>query len=174
MAEPETPRRDLNLNPKPLSSTEFMRDRIDVEFEISTDVQADTSVLEQLVRRICTEAGIKKVIVSIRVVDDAQMIDAHRQFLGKETTTDVISFDLSDEFEPQRNFALIVNAALAARQAARRGHNMQAELALYITHGLLHNLGYDDGTDEESGRMHEKEDLILEQFGFGKIYHDNS
>ena len=50
--------------------------------------------------------------------------------------------------DPQeaRIFDLIVNGELAAREAARRGHGAEAELALYITHGLLHNLGFNDAT----------------------------
>lgn len=144
---------------------------IDVEFETaSAYTPADPAALETLVRDTCKEAGLSSAVVSIRVVDDEQMIAAHQCYFGKESTTDVISFDLSDEFEARRSFALIVNAAMAQRQAKRRKHSMEAELALYITHGLLHNLGYDDCDKNESRRMHEMEDAILQRHGFGKVY----
>jgi probable rRNA maturation factor len=148
---------------------------IDVEFDIAAeDVRADWTAMEELVRHICTQADVKDALVAIRIVDDERMIEAHRQYMQLDSTTDVLSFDLSDEFEPKPNFALIVNAAMAARQAAERGHSSQAELGLYITHGLLHNLGYDDLDEEQALEMHQKEDELLERHGFGRVYFDKT
>ena len=96
---------------------------------------------------------------------------ANKQFLNKDMATDVISFDLSDEFEPGRNFQIVVNLEQACRQGKKRGHSAESELALYITHGLLHQLGYDDLEPQQAGQMHEKEDAILQSNGFGVIYH---
>ena len=59
---------------------------------------------------------------------------------------------------------------MAVRQANLRGHASQAELALYITHGLLHNLGFDDSTDSKARKMHDTEDNILQQLGYGFVY----
>ncbi len=43
-------------------------------------------------------------------------------------------------------------------------------MALYITHGLLHNLGFDDADPEQARRMHAAEDEILQDFGYGLVY----
>ena len=56
------------------------------------------------------------------------------------------------------------------RQAAQRGHSTEAELALYLTHGLLHNLGFNDADKAAAERMHDMEDEILQQAGFGVVY----
>lgn len=144
---------------------------INVEFDIAAeDVQADWTAMEQLVRDVCKQEDVHEATVAISIVDDERMIEAHQQYMQMDNTTDVLSFDLSDEFEPTPNFALIVNAAMAARQAAERGHSSRAELALYITHGLLHNLGYDDLDEEQALQMHRMEDQILEQHGFGRVF----
>ncbi len=45
-----------------------------------------------------------------------------------------------------------------------------AELALYVTHGLLHQLGFDDATPEQAQKMHQAEDEILQHMGFGVVY----
>lgn len=100
------------------------------------------------------------------------------RFLNRKGITDCLSFDLSDgdEEEPQadnqmsRMLELIVNGQMAARQAQRRGHSSEAELALYITHGLLHNFGFDDATPSQARTMHEAEDEILHQLGYGSVY----
>lgn len=137
------------------------------------NLKADFDALEKLARAVCEKFGCPNATVHVGIVDDAGIIEVHRQFLQKDTTTDVISFDLSDEFEPGRTFQIVVNAEMANRQAEIRGHSPEAELALYITHGLLHNLGFDDRLSEEAKKMHETEDALLQQLGFGIIYSRN-
>jgi len=67
-------------------------------------------------------------------------------------------------------FELVVNGEMAVRQAKLQGHSSEAELALYITHSLLHNLGFDDSTGSQSKIMHDTENEILQQLGYGLIY----
>ena len=50
------------------------------------------------------------------------------------------------------------------------GHSAEAEIALYITHGLLHNLGFDDASEQQAEEMHRMEDEILQQAGFGTVF----
>jgi probable rRNA maturation factor len=133
-------------------------------------LEADSSKLENLARTVCEKYGCHNATVHISIVDDTGIIAVHRQFLQKDTATDVISFDLSDEFEPERTFQIVVNAEMAQRQAEKRGHSQEAELALYIMHGMLHNLGFDDAEQKDAQKMHETEDEILQQLGFGIIY----
>jgi len=59
---------------------------------------------------------------------------------------------------------------MAVREANLRGHSSEAELALYITHGLLHNFGFDDSTPGKARKMHNVEDEILQQLGYGLVY----
>ncbi len=133
---------------------------------------ADTPKLKKLVRTICRRFGVSKAGISIGIVDDAEISVLNKQFLNHEGTTDSLSFDLSEEREPEepKVFDLIVNGALAVREAARRGHGAQAELALYVTHGLLHHLGFDDATAAQARRMHRTEDEILHHLGYGLVY----
>lgn len=133
---------------------------------------ADAPKLKKLVRAICKRFGVSQARISIGIVDDAEIGVLNKKFLNHEGTTDCLSFDLSDEIEPQgrKVFDLIVNGELALREAVRRGHAAQAELALYVTHGLLHDLGFDDATPEQARQMHRTEDEILQQLGYGLVY----
>jgi probable rRNA maturation factor len=113
--------------------------------------------------------------ISIAIVDDTQIQELNSQFLNRKAITDCLSFDLSDdekesEFRNSRILELVVNGEMAVRQADLRGHSSEAELALYITHGLLHNLGFDDSTRSQARQMHETEDEILQQLGYGLVY----
>ncbi len=135
-------------------------------------VRADGSKLKDLVRTIGKRFGISQATVSIGIVDDGEIRRLNKQFLNRDANTDCLSFDLSDQTEPgaPRVFDLIVNGELAGREAARRGHDAEAELALYITHGLLHHLGFDDATAEQAREMHRTEDEILQHLGYGLVY----
>ena len=136
----------------------------------SSDAGLDAARLEKLVRSICAEFELANASISIAIVDDKRIAQVHSQFLNKQNTTDVISFDLSDENGDAKSFELVVNADEAKRQSKTRGHSAEAELALYITHGMLHNLGFDDIEEEQAKKMHKTEDRILQQAGFGIIY----
>ncbi len=144
-----------------------------IEVNICTEYKAvafDRKKITGLVRRTAGRFGIKKAKINIAVLTDRQIINMNRRFLGRRNTTDVISFDVSDDGSKEKIFDIAVNAQLAKKQAKIRGHSPQTELALYILHGLLHNLGFNDTTSRKAAKMHKIEDEILKKFGFGAVY----
>lgn len=135
-------------------------------------IDAPPSKIKKLVQAVFDRFGLSKATVSIAIVDDAEIRKLNSRFLNRKSNTDCLSFDLSDTQGQQslRLFELIVNGEMAVRQANQRGHSSEAELALYITHGLLHNLGFDDSTESKARKMHLMEDNILQQLGYGLVY----
>lgn len=138
------------------------------------DTDACLPKLKKLVKDICNrftknQARNMRYEISIVIVNDTQIRKLNSQFLNCKTTTDCLSFDLSDD-EEKKIFDLVINGEMAAKQANLRGHSSEAELALYITHGLLHNFGFDDSTQSMARKMHNTEDKILQQFGYGMVY----
>jgi probable rRNA maturation factor len=137
------------------------------------DRQVSGRGLKVLVAKVCRLRRVSKATVGIAIVGDQQMRVLNRRFTGRRTATDCLSFDLSDDQRPskERVFEIVVNAERAIREALARGHRPQAELALYVTHGLLHQLGFDDLTPVQARRMHRTEDQLLQQLGYGAVYH---
>jgi len=123
-----------------------------------------------MLQEICRRKRVKAVVLNVHITDSRQIKKVNRKYLNSTRDTDVISFDLSDSFEPLRHFDLIVNAEMAQKKADRFGHKFESELALYVIHGLLHNLGYDDIEPEKAKKMHRMEDKILIEFGYGAAY----
>lgn len=114
--------------------------------------------------------------VRAKVVNDQQMSAAHKKFSGIEGTTDVLTFDLAPQGSTE-NFEhkvldtdLIICIDEAARQAEQHNHSPAHELLLYIIHGTLHCLGYDDHTDKDFKAMHDKEDQLLTAAGIGPLF----
>jgi len=134
------------------------------------NIELSLPKIKKLVRTICERFKLSNATISIVIVDNMQMCKINSQFLNRKSTTDCLSFDLSDDLESGKTFELLVNGELAVKEAGLRGHSGEAELALYITHGLLHNLGLDDRTQNQAKRIHKTEDEILQQFGYGLVY----
>jgi len=139
------------------------------------DIDVCFSRLEKLVKGICNRFKLSRATISIALVDNAQIRRINRKFLNRNRTTDCLSFDLSDvnrksKIKNRKLFEVVVNAEQAVKKANLRGHSAEAELALYITHGLLHNFGFDDSTQSRAKKMHQAEDEILKQFGYGMVY----
>jgi probable rRNA maturation factor len=135
-------------------------------------IELSVSNLKKLVRGVCKRFGISKGTVSIAVVDDKEISGVNKKFLNHDYTTDCLSFNLSEK-RSAKLFELVVNGQMACREAKERGHSAEAELALYITHGLLHNVGFDDANEREAEKMHQMEDEILQQEGYGCVYNSN-
>jgi len=132
--------------------------------------------LRKLVKTICNrftrhEIRDARYQISIAIVDDAKIRKINRRFLNRKSACDCLSFDLSDDDRRSgKLFELVVNGEMAVKEANLRGHPGEAELALYITHGLLHHLGFDDSRQSGAKKMHETEDEILQQIGYGTVY----
>jgi len=129
--------------------------------------------IRKLVETVCCRFNSPKTVVSIVLVGDAEIRRLNKQFLNHNCSTDCLSFDLSDNTE-ENLFELIINVERARKEANRRGHLFRAELALYIIHALLHNLGFDDSRPEPAEKMHHAEDRILKQLGYGSVYNANN
>lgn len=112
--------------------------------------------------------------VRVRVVADGEMAAAHMEYAEVEGTTDVLTFDLSEPGEGGSAAGLDVDVLAcldeAERQAAGRGHPARCELLLYVVHGVLHCLGFDDHDDDEYARMHAEEDRVLSAIGVGGVF----
>jgi len=119
--------------------------------------------VETLVRLALEPEG-RDAELSVALVGDREMRQLNKRFTGRSATTDVLAFPYGDE-GGVLNGEVVVNAELAVRHAASRPHSPQDELALYIVHGVLHLLGYDDHSEEETRRMRAREQAVLRAAG---------
>ncbi|HAE59154.1 MAG TPA: rRNA maturation RNase YbeY [Anaerolineae bacterium] len=110
--------------------------------------------------------------LTIVLTDDDQLHNLNRDYLGVDSTTDVLSFP-SDETDPETNSPylgdILVSLPRAASQAESAGHAIEAEAQLLVVHGVLHLLGHDHTEAEEKERMWQAQAQILAQLGLGDI-----
>lgn len=123
-----------------------------------------TDTAAELTRRFNARGELR-----VRIVDDAEMSAAHKRWSGDPTTTDVLTFELSDT-AGVLDTDLLACLDEAQRQATIHGHDRVRELLLYALHGALHCLGHDDHDDESYQAMHAAEDAVLQAIGVGKTF----
>ena len=123
---------------------------------------AITECIEQAVNIVLTEAGIASAEISIAVVDDATIWKLNREFLKHDYPTDALSFVLSHD-EQGLSGEIVVSAETAAREAAEHDWPVDSELLLYVVHGALHLVRYEDSTQDQRREMRSRERQILMQ-----------
>jgi probable rRNA maturation factor len=92
--------------------------------------------------------------VEVTIISDEKMAAVHEQFLNAHKTTDVISFDHGE---------ILISAETALANARKYRRRLEAEIALYIIHGLLHLNGYDDATAGEAKKMRRVQELAYQR-----------
>ncbi len=137
--------------------------------EINTDNPrhpVDAARLKKAVRLILRDARIQSAEISIAIVTDERMHELNRTYLRHDYPTDVLSFVLArDEQATSLDGEIIASSDYAAREAVRYGWSTDDELLLYIIHGCLHLVGYDDTTAKGKAAMRAAEAKYLMQFG---------
>ena len=89
---------------------------------------------------------------AIVFVSDAAMRKLNRQFRGKDSATDVLSFPSQPETfeaETETNIGeIVISLDRAKAQAKENGLTLVNEVEQLILHGLLHLCGHDHETDD--------------------------
>lgn len=109
-------------------------------------------VIERQARADSALSKLEEIEVSL--VDDVTIVDVHQRFMNIPEATDVITFDHGE---------IHISVETAQRQAEEFFHDPEAEIMLYILHGLLHLAGHEDATERGQQTMdrHQTELLSL-------------
>jgi len=115
----------------------------------------------KIILAIFTSEKIEKPAeINLLITNDREIKQLNLLYLGKNLATDVIAFDLSAD--KKKIFADIAISADTAKRNAKIFHTSPLyELYLYVAHGILHILGYDDGTKIKQRIMQAKAEKIL-------------
>lgn len=123
--------------------------------------------------------------VAVALVTDAHIHKLNSQYRRKNAPTDVLSFPADGSQVPdpgsripngsrnpdhgsrQTKFLgdIVIATGVARRQGREAGHSYQAELRVLALHGLLHLLGYDHDSANDSGRMARRERQLRRRGG---------
>ncbi|EMI43838.1 rRNA maturation RNase YbeY [Rhodopirellula sp. SWK7] len=116
--------------------------------------------IEAAVRAAAAVGNCTDCRIGVRVTDDATIHEINRDFLQHDYPTDVISFPYELQ-PPMVEGELVVSIDTAENEAADAGWSVAQELLLYVIHGTLHLVGFDDTDDESRKEMREAERKAL-------------
>lgn len=120
--------------------------------------------IESAVYAAAAVGGCHECQIGVRVSDDTSIHEINRRFLQHDYPTDVISFPYHLA-PPIVEGELVVSIDTAARESVAAGWSIAQELLLYIIHGTLHLVGFDDTEDSSRLKMREAEQTALRNMG---------
>ena len=136
------------------------------------DALAERAVLEALKFAKPKMKGAAEL--SILLTNDEEQHELNRQWRGKDSATNVLSFPQIEPFGPV--IGLLGDITLARetliREAEEQGVTFEAHFTHLVVHGFLHILGYDHLTDAEALQMEGLETQILASLGVADPYAD--
>jgi probable rRNA maturation factor len=129
--------------------------------------------------RIMESASL--VELAIRLADDDAVRTLNREYRGKDTPTNVLSFPMLDAQDvsaldgPHADLLLgdiILAHGVCVREAKARQIPLEAHATHLIIHGVLHLLGFDHIEEAEAVAMENLERTVLLRLGLHDPYGD--
>lgn len=140
-------------------------------FEITIEnrqkrIRISSPRLIRWVQEILERLGWKRAGLSLLLVDDTEIRHLHRRFLGKDCATDVLAFGQQEGRPfPGRGTPflgdVVVSVETARRIGPEYGNRWDEELLIYVCHGILHLMGYQDSTPALRSKMNRKQESLV-------------
>ncbi len=151
-----------------------------IEIANESGVDVDEAKLADLARHVLDGMRVHPLAeLSVLLVDEPAMTELHVRWMGEAGPTDVLAFPMDELRPPQPGGHgdghtppdpdatetllgdVVICPQVAAAQAVEADHDVQDELDLLCTHGILHLLGYDHAEPEEHATMFGLQDRLL-------------
>jgi len=137
-------------------------------------LELDGARLREAVERTCDGEELPDASLTVVLVDEARSGEIHARHFHDPEPTDVMSFPdgAHDPDGGQLHLGdVVICPPIAVAAVARRGGDVDApamvidELILYVVHGLLHLLGFDDVEEADRAAMWDRQRGVLEPMG---------
>ncbi|MFA6809377.1 MAG: rRNA maturation RNase YbeY [Eubacteriales bacterium] len=141
-----------------------------------------------------TVGGMKEAEIGISLVNNETIQTLNNNYRGIDSPTDVLSFALEEktddepdiffeEFEEEpeeenlEDFGMekyylesilgdiVISVEKGRLQAKEYGHSFEREIVFLGVHGTLHLLGYDHINEEDTRKMRDMEEKVMESIG---------
>ncbi|MCH9611087.1 MAG: rRNA maturation RNase YbeY [Chlamydiae bacterium] len=135
------------------------------------DQQADLSIDPQSLQAVVKEAlALLKSTpdeISIHFVETSEICRLHEDFFNDPTTTDCITFPMDSD--RSLGYQILGEVFVCPKTAIDYGGDPYTETTLYVVHGILHLLGYDDIEEADRNVMRQMEQKVMDHLSQLKI-----
>ena len=110
--------------------------------------------------KLVAESEIRRIgDIAVIFCSDNYILDVNRRYLEHDYFTDIITFDYCEG--DRLSGDLFISVDTVRENSVEYGTDFDEELDRVIVHGVLHLIGYDDHTEEETAQMRAKENYYL-------------
>ena len=139
---------------------------------LETDYYFKTVIRRAIVKTLAYEKFPYDAEVSVTLCDNEHIKKLNKEYRGKDSATDVLSFPLyeSGEFDMGECISgamlgdIVISLERAEEQAKELGHGFLREVAFLAVHSTLHLLGYDHerSAEDEEKQCKAQREIIAE------------
>lgn len=149
---------------------------VSVDLNVTSDVDvpdaASLAALSGLVRYVLDhERACGAWVIGIRFTSDDEIRRVHREFMGIDSATDIMTFphggdgeDFPGASRDEVGGDLMISIDHARANAETAGWSTGDEVLFLIAHGILHLLGWDDHSDAKREAMLSRQYVLLERW----------
>ncbi len=139
---------------------------VDVFVANEQELEVDETKLSALAQHVLQAEDVDDAAeLSVLLVTRDHIRRLNARFAGDDYATDVLSFPMMEDEDSSLLLGdVVICPDVASSNAAKIGHDVDAELETLLVHGTLHLLGYDHDEEEEKARMDARQREILAAF----------
>jgi probable rRNA maturation factor len=135
------------------------------------DLSIDSKSAKKILRFLLAEMKVNCDEISLYFIETEAMCNLHQKFFDDPTPTDCISFPIDDN---ESSFYRVLGEIFvcpytAIKYAKNHEKDPYEEVCLYIVHGLLHLLGFDDIDENDRAEMRKKEKWCMNKLKEKKV-----
>ena len=123
-------------------------------------IEIDEDKIKFICSKIISDAGFRTGRLGVVLTDNVTIHVLNHKYLKHNCVTDVISFNV-DIAETHLEAEVVVSAQVAKERCMEFDTAEESELLLYVIHGTLHQVGYDDKTKCDTQIMRQMETAYL-------------
>ncbi|NQU18825.1 rRNA maturation RNase YbeY [bacterium] len=121
-------------------------------------IRIDPAKIKKIANRINPPARFNHLKLAVYFVKNSIIKRLSRQYFEKDCLTDVISFNLGDDYAE-----LFIAPCVVKDNARIFDVGFEEELYRCTIHGILHIFGFRDKTKKEKARMWRRQEAILRE-----------
>ena len=147
---------------------------VDLELQIATSAKTlpHPAQFKEWISVVLTNRIPDNTELTIRIVDEEEIINLNHRYCNKNTSTNVLSFPVNFDSNIEYNILgdIVICASVVELQAKQQNKELLAHWAHMVVHGALHLLGFDHQNKSEAEEMEKLEIELMRQLGFLSPY----
>jgi len=141
--------------------------RIDIQ-NLQAAVKLDKRKILKCARHVLSAMHEQDAELSLLFVSNAYIRNLNWKYRRVDLATDVLAFPMRKGKRLPNDIHIlgdvVISVETAKKESKKRRIPFQKELELYLVHGILHLLGYDDEKSKDRKKMKTREREILKLF----------